>query len=321
MPLGDSGFRGIVMNRIKETCLSYIDEQGTSRVWMPSAAAGRMTVGRSHRSDFVLSWDPMVSRLHAVIEWTGTHWDVIDDGLSRNGTFVNGERLTGRRHLRSGDIISIGATEVTFHGQERPGCGETQERVFTTALAEHRIIFDVEAAHAYLFALAGAAPAQNTMSVTEGKRWCTDERLLEEAHDFADRVRGSLPGDAGERDYYAFTLNSTGDLLANLARSMMIINEANAAGALPASIAFRGLAHKYTSAVRELSKAPVVKPFRFSKAGYSGGYLIIGSDVIEDLSMMFEAVGSLLLDHNYRPERALRGADPLLVLQRHLLDR
>ncbi|WP_397517916.1 FHA domain-containing protein [Rhodococcus opacus] len=83
---------------------------------MLSAAAGRMTVGRSPRSDLVLSWDPMMPRLHAVIEWTGTHWDVIDERLSRNGTFVNGERLTGRRHLRSGDIISIGATEVTFHG-------------------------------------------------------------------------------------------------------------------------------------------------------------------------------------------------------------
>lgn len=62
---------------------------------MLSAAAGRLTVGRSHRSELVLSWDPTVSRLHAFIEWTGTHWAAIDDGLSRNGTFVNGKRLTG----------------------------------------------------------------------------------------------------------------------------------------------------------------------------------------------------------------------------------
>ncbi|WP_009473016.1 FHA domain-containing protein [Rhodococcus sp. JVH1] len=301
------------MNRIEKSRLSYTDEQGRNRDWMLSAAAGRVTVGRSHRSDIVLSWDPMVSRLHAVIEWTGTHWAVIDDGLSRNGTFVNGKRLTGLRHLRSGDIISIGVTEVIFHGQDHPGCGETQERVFIAALAEHRIIFDVEAAHAYLFVLAGAPPEQNTMSVVEGQRWCTDERLKEEAHDLADRVRRSMPGGAGERDYYAFTLTSTGDLLENLARSMMIIQEADAAGALPPSLPFSRLAHKYTSTVRELSKAPTVEPLSSAEAGSSSGYLIIGSDVIDDISALFEAVGSLLLDHSYRPERALRGSDPLLV--------
>ncbi|MGY4784367.1 FHA domain-containing protein [Rhodococcus opacus] len=88
------------MNRIEKTRLSYTDEQGRNRERILSAAAGRVTVGRSHRSDLVLSWDPRVSRLHVVIEWTGTHWAVIDDGLSRNGTFVNGNRLTGLRPTR-----------------------------------------------------------------------------------------------------------------------------------------------------------------------------------------------------------------------------
>ena len=30
---------------------------------------------------------------------------IVDDGLSRNGTFVNGERLGGRRRLRDGDAV------------------------------------------------------------------------------------------------------------------------------------------------------------------------------------------------------------------------
>ena len=30
-------------------------------------------------------------------------WTVVDDGLSRNGTYVNGERIHGRRRLVDGD--------------------------------------------------------------------------------------------------------------------------------------------------------------------------------------------------------------------------
>jgi hypothetical protein len=253
----------------------------------------------------------MVSRLHAVIEWTGTYWAVVDDGLSRNGTFVNGERLTGRRRLRSGDVIWIGATEVTYRGQVRPGCGETQDRVFIAALAEHRIIFDVEAALTYLSALAGAAPEQNTMSLVD-QLWCTDERLKEEAHDLADRVLRSMPGGGGERDYYAFTLTSTGDLLEKVSLSMLVILEADATGALPASLPFSGLAHIYMSIVRELSTALALDPLPDSTPGFIG-YVVIGGDVIEDMAALFEAVGSLLLDHGYRPESALRGSDPLLL--------
>ena len=57
--------------------------------------------------------DEEVSRLHAVIECVGSHWTVVDDGMSRNGTFVNGERITGRRRLRQGDSIRIGGTLLT----------------------------------------------------------------------------------------------------------------------------------------------------------------------------------------------------------------
>jgi len=39
---------------------------------------------------------------------------VLDDGLSRNGTFVNGERLTGRRRLHDGDTLMLGATAIVF---------------------------------------------------------------------------------------------------------------------------------------------------------------------------------------------------------------
>ncbi len=41
-----------------------------------------------------------------------------DDGLSRNGTFVNGDRLQGQRTLRDGDVIQAGDTLIGFRDPE-----------------------------------------------------------------------------------------------------------------------------------------------------------------------------------------------------------
>jgi pSer/pThr/pTyr-binding forkhead associated (FHA) protein len=39
---------------------------------------------------------------------------VTDDGLSRNGTFVNGVRISGRRRLSDGDVVRFGKTIVEY---------------------------------------------------------------------------------------------------------------------------------------------------------------------------------------------------------------
>jgi DNA-binding CsgD family transcriptional regulator len=39
---------------------------------------------------------------------------VVDDGLSRNGTFVDGERVAGRRRLRDRDLLRAGTTLILF---------------------------------------------------------------------------------------------------------------------------------------------------------------------------------------------------------------
>lgn len=72
------------------------------------------TIGRRDDNDVVIDWDPNVSRVHAQLQRLGSEWTVVDDGLSRNGTTVNGEALTGRRRLRDGDIIQVGFTRLTF---------------------------------------------------------------------------------------------------------------------------------------------------------------------------------------------------------------
>jgi hypothetical protein len=74
----------------------------------------QVSIGRRHSADLVFDWDVQVSRLHARLERVEEDWTVVDDGLSRNGTFVNGERIHGRRRLSDGDTLRFGSTTVTF---------------------------------------------------------------------------------------------------------------------------------------------------------------------------------------------------------------
>ncbi|SNS35241.1 regulatory protein, luxR family [Geodermatophilus pulveris] len=94
--------------------LRYDDADGRPAELPLTGAAPRLTVGRAPENDLALTWDAEVSRLHATLEWIGGAWTIADDGLSRNGTYVNGERLTGRRRLRAGDGIRVGATLLAF---------------------------------------------------------------------------------------------------------------------------------------------------------------------------------------------------------------
>jgi pSer/pThr/pTyr-binding forkhead associated (FHA) protein len=79
---------------------------------------GTVTIGRSRSADISLAWDPEVSRLHAELALRAGEWTICDDGLSQNGTWVNGLRLTGRRRLNDEDLLRIGRTELTFRHPE-----------------------------------------------------------------------------------------------------------------------------------------------------------------------------------------------------------
>jgi FHA domain len=78
----------------------------------------RVVLGRAPGSDLQIDWDPRVSGIHAYLERRGPRWVIEDDGLSRNGTFVNGERLAGQRTLRDGDLIQAGDTVIGFREPE-----------------------------------------------------------------------------------------------------------------------------------------------------------------------------------------------------------
>src|SRR5688572_4255098 len=83
----------------------YRDSVGAQRIVMLPGDAPNLSIGRDADTDVPLEWDSKVSRLHAMLERAGPAWTISDDGLSRNGTFVNHEKVTGRRRLDGGDVI------------------------------------------------------------------------------------------------------------------------------------------------------------------------------------------------------------------------
>ena len=78
-------------------------------VWRQSGAdlvqldGDRLTVGRAEGNDIVLADDGQVSRVHAVFERLAGTWSIRDVN-SRNGTFVNGTRVTGEARVGPADV-------------------------------------------------------------------------------------------------------------------------------------------------------------------------------------------------------------------------
>ena len=104
--------------------LHWRDERGEQRILMLAPDRARVTIGRRDQSDVPLTWDHEVSRAHALLEPIGEEWTLVDDGLSRNGSFVNGSRVRGRQRLHDRDRMCFGNTHVVYrepssgHGSE-----------------------------------------------------------------------------------------------------------------------------------------------------------------------------------------------------------
>jgi DNA-binding CsgD family transcriptional regulator len=93
--------------------VAYKDDEGELRL-ETLGELDRVSVGRGEHNGLALAWDPELSRTHAQLELLGGDWTLVDDGLSRNGSFVNGERVAGRRRLVDGDVLRLGRTTLLF---------------------------------------------------------------------------------------------------------------------------------------------------------------------------------------------------------------
>jgi hypothetical protein len=102
--------------------LMYRTDGGEQRLFELSPARSPVTIGRRPEAVISLAWDTEVSRLHSTIERVGSDWVLVDDGLSRNGSFVNGARMLGRHRLADGDRLCFGETVVLYR---HPGAGES----------------------------------------------------------------------------------------------------------------------------------------------------------------------------------------------------
>lgn len=81
-------------------------------------AVGRTTIGRHPGCDLVID-ESSVSRQHAAII-VDDNAVFVEDLQSRNGTFINGDRLTGRRTLDDGDEVTIYDRRLLFHAGHEP---------------------------------------------------------------------------------------------------------------------------------------------------------------------------------------------------------
>jgi hypothetical protein len=106
--------RMLALERSGEPFLVMRDSAGELRVVALEPDAAAMTLGRHTGMDVSIPWDDEVSALHAELRRLGAEWTVADDGLSRNGTFLNGERVNGRQRLRPGDRLLVGRTVIAF---------------------------------------------------------------------------------------------------------------------------------------------------------------------------------------------------------------
>jgi hypothetical protein len=105
----------IEAERTGKPFIHWLDGNGEQRILFLDPGLGRLTIGRVEQSAVALTWDDEVSRTHAELEPVDNGWALVDDGLSRNGTFVNGDRVRGRRRLRDRDRMCFGNTRVGYH--------------------------------------------------------------------------------------------------------------------------------------------------------------------------------------------------------------
>ena len=113
---------------------------------------GRVRGEDAAHLDYYVIAKPTVGRSHAVIKYRDRHFWLLEQG-SVNGTFVNGQRITGEHRLRNGDRLKFHKFEFEF---QHPGTAVGGEGTMVGAAFDQTL---VASADATLVAAAGELAA------------------------------------------------------------------------------------------------------------------------------------------------------------------
>jgi serine phosphatase RsbU (regulator of sigma subunit) len=99
--------------------------------------SNRYTLGRSSANELCYSDDAGLSRQHLVIEKNGDAW-VVRDLNSKNGTFVNGERITTAFTLGPNDRVTAGHLSLEF--AEKVSVAPANTVIFVEGTAQATVV-------------------------------------------------------------------------------------------------------------------------------------------------------------------------------------
>ncbi len=116
-----AAIRQTILEMIKAEAQSGL-EKGLEHCWLVNSGGKekevicngiRVLVGRGYKNDIVLL-DPEVSRRHLMFVFDQKNWWAVDL-LSKNGTWINGQKITARK-ICVGEKIYLGSSVIYFKG-------------------------------------------------------------------------------------------------------------------------------------------------------------------------------------------------------------
>jgi len=179
--LSASELKGLLAaERMGLPLLAYRDGAGELRIIEVAVSDRPLSIGRRQEMDVALPWDAEVSGFHAELQCTGGEVTITDDGLSKNGTFVNQQRVVGRLRLRNRDRVRIGRTVLAYR---------SVSPVQTTAAASEapELLRVTETQRGILVALCRPMGHDGAVPVT-----ATNQQIGEEVHLSIDAVKMHL---------------------------------------------------------------------------------------------------------------------------------
>jgi pSer/pThr/pTyr-binding forkhead associated (FHA) protein len=159
----------------------FRDGEGAQHIVRLDEAGERLSIGRAPGNEVSLPWDTEVSRLHAEVEEIGGEWTVSDDGLSRNGTYLNGVRIGGRQRLRDGDTVRVGQTLLAYR------CPEAEDSMPTRVAGLRLQLSDLPPTQREVL-IALARPYKHDEFAVPA----TNQQIADEVHLSVDAVKSHL---------------------------------------------------------------------------------------------------------------------------------